>query len=433
MKKSLHILWLTLMLVLAVSGCRKIEGAWEEDIARKLSELPGVVSVTREESPDFDARFKVFFEQPVDHDNPGAGTFRQLVYVCIDDPAAINVLITEGYYAFDAKSPHELTQMFNANQIVVEHRHYGESTINDPTFQYASAEESCDDLHAVVTELKEILTGKWISTGTSKSGLTCNMYRAYYPDDVDVTVPYGSPFCQSRYDDRVAEALKTTIGTPEARAKVTEYQREVLSRRDAMAQRWESTATEQGIELSLPAEKMIDLNIMDLKIGFWAYGYDVNEIPESSASDDDIFNYMVSLSGPDSWDQGNDVNKYYTEAYKELGHYAMPTDGLEDLLTIDDYILQDFLKYAYVPNGVPDTFSTEMHQKLDAFLKQTDAEYIFIYGGWDPWCHVGIGPEYVRDNIHRYVLPTGVHRTKIADFDAATQAEIKALLNDWLQ
>ncbi len=433
MKGKIHHCYLFFLLMMVFVGCHKPEDACINEFARHLSKLPNVVSVTREESPDFAAKFKVFFEQPIDHDNPAAGTFKQLVYVCLTHPDSVNVLITEGYYAFDANKRHELSTMLNGNQIVVEHRYYGESTINDPSFRYNDAESSCDDLHEIVSELKALLSGKWVSTGRSKSGLTCNMYRTYYPYDVDVTVPYGSPFCQSRYDDRMAQALNTSIGTPEARAKVTAFQREVLSRREVMARKWDSTATAQGVLLKLPANKMLDINMMDFKVGFWQFGFDVNDIPEATASDDEIFNYLISISGPDAWDLNYDVNKYYTEAYKELGHYALPTDGIEDLLVVDDYILQDFLKYAFVPDGVPNTFSTAMHQKVDAFLRQTDAKYIFIYGGWDPWCYVGIGPEYVRSNIHRYVLPTGFHRTTISDFDPATQAEIKGLLEKWLR
>lgn len=421
-----------LMLCLLFSGCTKTDPAWEDGIAGDIAGLPHVVSVTKEESSEFVARFKVFFEQPLDHDNPSAGTFSQLVYVCLTDPAAPNVLITEGYYAFDAASTHELAKILDANQIVVEHRYYGESVINDPTFRYNDAVSSCDDLHLVVSELKYLLSGKWISTGRSKSGLTCNMYRAYYPDDVDVTVPYGSPFCKSRYDDRIANALTTGIGTPEARAKLTDFQREVLKRRDAMAERWENSVAEQGIQMRLTAGQMIDLNIMDFRVGFWAFGLNADDIPGPTASDDEIFNFMVSLSGPDSWDASADVNKYYTEAYKELGHYALPTDGLEDLLTVDDDILQDFLKYTFVPDSVPETFSTDMHQKVDGFLLETDARYIFIYGSWDPWCYVGIGHEYEKDNIRRYVLPEGAHHTNISDFDPATRAEIKSLLVKWI-
>lgn len=421
-----------LLLCLLCSCCTKTEPAWEDVIAGDIAGLPHVVSVTKEESSEFVARYKVFFEQPLDHDNPGAGTFSQLVYVCLTDPAAPNVLITEGYYAFDAASTHELAKMLDANQIVVEHRYYGESVINDPAFRYNDAVSSCDDLHSVVSELKCLLSGKWISTGRSKSGLTCNMYRACYPDDVDVTVPYSSPFCQSRYDDRMADALKTRIGTPEAREKLTCFQREVLKRRDAMAGRWENSAAEQGIQMRLTADQMIDLNILDFRVGFWAFGLNADAIPGPTASDDEIFNYMVSLSGPDSWDAGADVNKYYTEAYKELGHYALPADGLEDLLAVDDNILQDFLKYTFVPDSVPDTFTTGMHRKVEEFLLETGARYIFIYGSWDPWCYVGIGKEYEKDNIRRYVLPEGVHHTNISDFDPATQAEIKSLLVKWI-
>ena len=101
---------------------------------------------------------------------------------------------------------------------------------------------------------------------------------------------------------------------------------------------------------------------------------------------------------------------------------------------MDDYILDDYLRYAYVPESVEDYFSTAMHEKVDAFLRNTDAKYMFIYGSYDPWFYVGVGDEYINgDNIVRYVLSGGGHGTKIANFDAATQQEIKDKLNEWLR
>ncbi len=416
------------------TSCKKPQTDPFVEFESKLSELPNVVSYTKEETADFTAKYKIFFEQPIDHDDASAGTYNQLVYVCLNHPDSINVLVTEGYFAFDAQRVAELVTMFHGNQIVVEHRYYGESKIDDNTYRYMNAGNSCDDLHEVVSSLKQLLSGKWISTGVSKSGLTCNMYRAWYPDDVDVTVSYSSPFCFGRYDDRVDHALAETIGTPEDRAKVNAFLRELLRRRDVMAPKFDSLAALQNIEFHLPTPKLWDMHVMDYQFAFWSYSYDINDIPSLDASDNEIFNYVMSIDGPDAWDWNYDPAKYYIQAYMELGHPYFCTTGLEDLLIVDDYILDDYLRYAYVPETVEDHFSTAMHEKVDAFLRSTDAKYIFLYGSYDPWLYVGIGEEYVNgDNILRYVLPGGGHGTKISHFDAATQQEIKDRLNEWLR
>ncbi len=399
----------------------------------RLERLPGVVKVTAEDPGTFNERYKVYFRQPIDHDNPSAGSFTQLVYVMLNHADSVNVLVTEGYYAFDAQRVQELVPMFGANQIVVEHRYYGESVVDDPSYRYMNADNSCDDLHAVVSALKQVLGGKWISTGVSKSGLTCNMYRAWYPQDVDVTVPYGTPFCTGRYDTRTADALAHTIGTPEQRGQMLAFMREALMRRDAMAPMFEAAAREAGITLPLPARELWDLHVMDWQAAAWMLSYDLDLMPALDASDKEIFDYIMNLDDASTWDTSYDVNKYYIQAYSELGHMAYCTEGIEDLLVVSDAVLGDYLRYTYLPEGYPDTFSTAMHDKVDAFLRSTDAKYVFIYGGNDPWYYAGVGDEYINgDNICRYVLPGAGHHTAISEFDPATRQQIKHKIEEFL-
>lgn len=394
--------------------------------ADKLRQLPNVVSVTAEESGTFQERYKIFFRQPIDHSNPSAGTFDQLVYLMLNHPDSLNVLVTEGYYAFDAQKVQELVPMFGANQIVVEHRYYGESTIADPTYKYMNADNSSRDLHQIVQSLKPLLGGKWISTGVSKSGLTSVMYRAWYPNDVDLTIPYGAPFCISRYDPRMAEALATSIGTSDQRQRITQFMREALSRRDSMVPLFQSAATSAGIRLPLPANQLWDLHMMDWQAAFWMYSFPIDELPPLTATDQQLFDYIIGIDGPETWDATNDISKYYIQAYSELGHPSFSTAGIEDLLIVDESLLADYLRPIYLPQGHPDTFSPSMHQKVDAFLRTTDSPLLFIYGSYDPWYYVGIGEEYVNGtNILRYVLPGAGHHTFISDFDPATHSEIK--------
>ena len=74
--------------------------------------------------------YRVTFTQPVDHNNPSAGTFEQkafLFYVGDDRPT---VLYTCGYILYEAyaQTPFiDLAYNMNANLLMVEHRYFGES------------------------------------------------------------------------------------------------------------------------------------------------------------------------------------------------------------------------------------------------------------------------------------------------------------------
>ena len=87
-----------------------------------------------------------------------------------------------------------LVGSMNANAVVVEHRYYGDSKVNnDPRWDHLTIEQAAADHHAIFQALKPLLPGKWISTGLSKDGETAVFYRYLYPEDTDVTVAFCSP------------------------------------------------------------------------------------------------------------------------------------------------------------------------------------------------------------------------------------------------
>ena len=161
--------------------------------------------------------FQVKFKQPVDHDHPELGTFihkANIYYVGEDCPT---VFYTCGYGFF--ASPHsvvlDLAISMNANAIIVEHRYYGESKVeNDPRWDYLTIEQAAADHHAIFQALKPLLPEGWIGTGLSKDGETAVFYRYLYPEDTDVTVAFCSPFMTSLYDSSVGTYLQNECGTP---------------------------------------------------------------------------------------------------------------------------------------------------------------------------------------------------------------------------
>ena len=96
------------------------------------------------------------FEQPLDHANPEAGSFYQRVYVTEVDPARPTVLVTEGY-GRSINYPSELATAIGANQVIVEHRYYGESVPDSMDYAYLNITQAAQDLHHIRTVLLDQL------------------------------------------------------------------------------------------------------------------------------------------------------------------------------------------------------------------------------------------------------------------------------------
>lgn len=180
-----------------------------DEISRALATLPGVSDVVIDIdvlSPQQDKVYFFSYEQPIDHENPQAGTFKQrlsLKYVSQDAPV---VLYTNGYAMGDNATQirgNDLATHLNANMLSVEHRYFNKSlpeAADNLDFTYLWTEQAAADLHAVVDMMKKnfFTQNKWISTGLSKDGITTALY-AYYSDkngwdDIDLFVPFGAPF-----------------------------------------------------------------------------------------------------------------------------------------------------------------------------------------------------------------------------------------------
>jgi uncharacterized repeat protein (TIGR02543 family) len=63
-----------------------------------------------------------------------------------------------------------------------------------------TAEEAAADFHNLFDGLKKVLKGKWVMSGVSKGGITTLIQHAFYPNDMDIFVPYSAPFFDTDRD-----------------------------------------------------------------------------------------------------------------------------------------------------------------------------------------------------------------------------------------
>jgi PS-10 peptidase S37. len=192
----------------------------------------------------FSEKYCINFEQPIDHNNPNIGKFKQRVIIGFAGFERPSEVVTEGYgakYAFNPKYRDEPSRLFNTNMVFVEHRYFigsvpfrqEDTTITDEqlNWEYMNAEQAAGDLHNIVSAFKKIFPGKWIASGISKGGQTTMFYRAFYPNDVDISIPYVGPLCKGVEDGRHEPFIASFAGTPQEREIIKNYQIELLKRR----------------------------------------------------------------------------------------------------------------------------------------------------------------------------------------------------------
>ena len=208
-----------------------------------LKEIEGVSDIKEEKDEDGNSVTSFYFKQPIDHKNPAAGTFVQYCVLHYKGSKHTTVMHTHGYSITTSKNAKvrqlELAKILDANYLAVEHRYYYRSIVGlteedtikgipstkvqNEYWKYNTAEQSTADLHNIVTALKEsgYFDGKWVSSGVSKNGILTALYAYFYPNDMDVYVPFCAPFCDGAETTGIGKWLTNESG------KGTELQKDV--------------------------------------------------------------------------------------------------------------------------------------------------------------------------------------------------------------
>lgn len=207
-----------------------------DEFAQALAAIQGVYNVKIDDVKDENngevrRYYTFFFNQLIDHNDPSTGYFKQQVRIRIsrNGLTAPVVLYTNGYNMDDVKSCNasEITDYLDANTLWIEHRYFNNSLpepFEDLDFTYLNADQAAQDLHAIVSIMKNTVfkqSGKWVSTGISKDGITTALY-AYYSDiygwdDIDLYMPFCAPFLEatpeSCDDPKVGQYLYDVCGS----------------------------------------------------------------------------------------------------------------------------------------------------------------------------------------------------------------------------
>lgn len=426
MKRISHLLLLLLLVIVSANASNK-------ELYQKLCTLKGVITVDSLPSDYSSEKYVVTIRQPLDHKHPEKGSFTQRVVISHEGFDRPTVLVTEGYggdYALNPRYQDELAGLFHTNTVFVEHRYFSGSVPDTVDWQYLTAPNSASDLHLITTLFKQIYPQKWISTGISKGGQTALIYRAFFPNDVDITVPYVAPVSRSAEDGR-HEPFLNVVGDKKTRQAILSFQREVLKRRGEIIPLMEKFCMEKQLSFRISMNEVLDYCVLEYSFAFWQWGTPASQIPANSATTEVLFKHLTEISGPDYFATGQPTQAFFIQAARELGYYGYDIEPFKDLLFIRTS--KDYLQRIMLPEGITIQFQPELYKKLTNFIETSDPRLIFVYGEYDPWTSVGITKLDGKKNMFVAIQPKGSHRARINTLPDSLRDKVIKTINLWLE
>lgn len=426
MKRISHLLLLLLLVIVSANASNK-------ELYQKLCTLKGVITVDSLPSDYSSEKYVVTIRQPLDHKHPEKGSFTQRVVISLEGFDRPTVLVTEGYggdYALNPRYRDELAGLFQTNTVFVEHRYFSGSVPDTVDWQYLTAQNSASDLHLITTLFKQIYPQKWISTGISKGGQTALIYRAFFPNDVDITVPYVAPVSRSAEDGR-HEPFLNLVGDKKTRQAILSFQREVLKRRGEIIPLLEKFCMEKQLSFRISMNEVLDYCVLEYSFAFWQWGTPASQIPANSATTEVLFKHLTEISGPDYFATGQPTQAFFIQAARELGYYGYDIEPFKDLLFIRTS--KDYLQRIMLPEGITIQFQPELYKKLTNFIVTSDPRLIFVYGEYDPWTSVGITKLDGKKNMFVAIQPKGSHRARINTLPDSLRNKVIKTINLWLE
>jgi hypothetical protein len=424
--RSLKVLIGAVILVGALSGC-----------AVKYSSFGSFLESHNEfkiepavKDPFFEQAYLLWVEQPIDHKDLSRGTFLQRVWVSHKDLELPVVLITEGYSA-PANYFSELAKLLESNQIIVEHRFFGESVQGEIPWEFLTIEQAALDHQRIIRLFQQVYKGKWITTGISKGGQAAIIHRAYFPRSVDATVTYVAPFNLEREDSRLVSFFDTA-GTQKQREWIRNFQVEVLKRRNELIPMFEASARERGLTFRMGVEKAFELSVLEYPFSVWQWCVPIYDQPLHNASPRELFDYL--FRGIDfKYFSDQDVETFgpfFYQAYSELGYYGYDASRLIPYLKIlkTNHVSSDLL----IPvTGLDIEFDENVSLQILKRIKRSDPRMIHITGAKDPWSATALNVSGLK-NSFRFEDPEGCHLTRIENLPASLGMQVKKMLNDWM-
>lgn len=428
--------YLILFLVAVSCGSTKTIINTNSNVSKlqKLKAIKNVVQVEKTKNTShFDENYELWFEQPIDHNDPSQGTFKQRVflgYETSDQP----VIVELRGYAIGSNKAGELAAHYEANQLTIEHRYFSKSRPETIDWNTLTIENAAKDQAIIIDAIREALfpKSKFVTTGISKGCQTTMAHRRFFPKNVDASVCYVGPLNYQREDPRVYEFLKT-VGTEKDRKRIQDFQELCFKNRDALLDRMRSEAKNKDMSWEFGIDNAIDYTILEYAFAFWQWGHDVHSIPSTYDSINMIYDHLIDVVGYGFFEDRavKGLQPYFWAALTEQGIYGYETAPFKKYLGTD--VIYKF-DWAF-PEGISKAYNLKPMQEIKSYLDRSAKKILFIYGEYDAWSATAVE---LQDNaskreLYKFVKPKGDHKTRIKSFGKEDRDRIYSIIDGWLK
>ena len=419
------------------------------DLLKGVDNITSIEAFTPNQNKvGFTEFYEVFFRQPIDHNNPSVGTIKQKAFLFFKGFDRPTVMYTSGYGLSDAWKNYthlDIAANMDANLIIVEHRYFGDSkNLDDTRWDYLTIEQAAADHHAIFQSLKPLLPKEWVSTGTSKDGMTSLFYRYFYPNDMTVTTVFCSPFMTSLYYKPIGTYLEEESGSDAERENMHAIYNKLLENLEnenniyntyvQMCEKYNAQLQELHPEQTYPwFDSSLSTYVFSLPNFFFSqFSYNTAKeralnIPSADAEPEVILDYIYFrniLTQNGLWKYNSPLapaaeeEDYYWKTWTDYPYYIQTAKQLGQLS-------YDFSRYVSLIGEVPqnsnpsglfeqdlwlyDTYDNSRIKDIrENFLPTTNCPILFYYAKSDPW--TGARPDKINEsNTMMLIGERGVH------------------------
>ena len=370
---------LLLILLLPIAQSTALASELEE----KLSGIQAITFSKINTAKGFKECYRILIKQPIDHQHPEAGTFWQKVYLSHRSFQGPMLLFVNGYVA-NNNTINEWSNLLNTNQILVESRYFGESKPDSMDWDQLNMKNVAADLHHIKMVFEKLYPNKWISTGTSKGGLTAVTHKFFFPEDVDATIAHSTSIKQA-CDTTLFTYIDSLSASHGCYETMKSFQKQLLLRKTALLPLLKNyfDKSEKGYD-RLGLETIFETAVLEIPFSIWQNGWGCQTVSrlDTSSTNGMFTSFRSSIY---HWfltdDVFEEIDAYHYQALTELGYYCYPTIGLADL--IND--TASAVTSVYPPENVPVQYSDTLMIALKEWLVYQGSHIIYISGENDPY------------------------------------------------